>query len=424
MDFLLIACFVLGYLLIALENQVNLHKSGVALLMAALCWTILASFKNKPEITNLQLAENLANTGQIVIFLLGAMIIVELISIYHGFEAVTSRIRTTNAIKLLWIVSIMTFMLSAVLDNLTTAIVMVSLIRKLIPDNKLRIWFASMVIVAANAGGAWSPIGDVTTTMLWIGKKITPVTIIVEGFLPSLISLLVPLLWLTWRLPILKQPLPKPSDEKPESMKGSQLMLGLGLGALLFVPIYKEVTHLPPYMGILLGLGVVWLVADWLHHKHEDPDTRRPPHAMHALARIDASSVLFFLGILSAIGALEVAGVLEEMSVFLQKTIGNESMIVVAIGVLSAVVDNVPLVAGVMGMYDPATHPTDHPLWIFLAYCAGTGGSMLTIGSAAGVAVMGMEKVPFGWYLKKMSLLILAGYLAGAAAYLLLFGYH
>jgi Na+/H+ antiporter NhaD/arsenite permease-like protein len=418
MHIALFLSFLAGYLLIAFEHQVKLHKSGVALLMAALCWTLYSFVQEDRAEANSRLSENLADTGQIVIFLLGAMIIVELVNAYRGFDMITALIRTRKALHLLWLVSGITFFMSAALDNLTTSIVMVSLTRKLIADPKLRLWFAGAIIVAANAGGAWSPIGDVTTTMLWIDKKITPWAIIQQGFLPSLLSMLLPLTWMS-RLPEMRTELPPAPNGRGKVPNGSRRLLLMGLGSLLMVPIYKELTHLPPYMGILLGLGIVWLAADWLHHRGNGSS----PQAMQALARIDASSILFFLGILSAVGALEAAGMLETLGHGLAATFSNEPLIVIAIGVVSAVVDNVPLVAGAMGMYE-GLHPTDHPFWIFLAYCAGTGGSMLIIGSAAGVAVMGMENISFGWYLRRMSLPVLAGYLAGALLFIWLMGYR
>jgi Na+/H+ antiporter NhaD/arsenite permease-like protein len=344
---------------------------------------------------------------------------VELIDAHQGFGIITDRIRTKDAKALLWIVSILTFFLSAVLDNLTTAIVMVSLLRKIVRDNEMRRFFAGIVIIAANAGGAWSPLGDVTTTMLWIGGQISAVNVIKTLFIPSLVALIVPLIYLSFRLKGNIEP-PKETTTKeqlPDFEKNT--MFWVGLGMLLFVPVFKTVTHLPPYMGILLALGVVWVVSEMLHSKKDEED-RKPYTAAHALSKIDTSSILFFMGILLAIGVLEVTHTLTDLAGWMNATIGNLDAIVFIIGIASAVIDNVPLVAASMGMYDLTTYPQDHRIWEFLAYCAGTGGSMLIIGSAAGVAVMGMENISFFWYLKRISLLALLGYVAGAAVFLVM----
>jgi Na+/H+ antiporter NhaD/arsenite permease-like protein len=300
---------------------------------------------------------------------------------------------------------------------------MVSLLRKLVKDTEQRKFYAGMVIIAANAGGAWSPIGDVTTTMLWIGGQISAVTIMKSLLIPSLVSLVVPLLFLSFKM---KGPLVGTDNSLPvavennENITGGNVMLGFGLGVLLFVPIFKTITHLPPYMGMLLGLSIVWVVSEIIH-SDKDVEDRKPFTVAHALSKVDTSSILFFLGILIAIGCLEATHLLHDLALYMDKTIGNLDVIVVAIGVASAIIDNVPLVAATMGMYDLNTFPTDSKLWVFLAYCAGTGGSILIIGSAAGVAVMGMEKIDFMWYLKKISLLALMGYFGGVICYLLLY---
>jgi Na+/H+ antiporter NhaD/arsenite permease-like protein len=351
------------------------------------------------------------------------MTVVELIDAHDGFRLLTDRITTTSARTLLWLVSLIAFFLSAVLDNLTTSIVMMSLLRKLIRDDEQRRFYAGIVIIAANAGGAWSPLGDVTTTMLWIGGQITAANITKELFLPSLVSLLVPLLFLTFKLrgSLEKPPRPAPDENTvPVSAFESNLMLGLGVLVLLFVPVFKTLTHLPPYMGMLLALGIMWVASEILHSGKDDED-KEPLTAAYALTRIDTPSILFFLGILVAIGALEATGLLRTLATTLDQRIGDQDLIVVLIGVASAIIDNVPLVAATMGMYPLDQFPTDHKLWEFLAYCAGTGGSLLVIGSAAGVAVMGMERLDFLWYLRRISLLALLGYLAGVLAYLGLF---
>ena len=344
------------------------------------------------------------------------MTIVELIDAHHGFRFVTDRIKAQNKVGLLWLLSFVTFFLSAILDNLTTAIVMVSLLRKLIYKEDERKFFAGMVIIAANAGGAWSPIGDVTTTMLWIGGQITASAIIVNTFLSSLVCLVVPLVALSFSLKGNIEKAKVSHDE--ETPKGGLVMLLVGVGGLIFVPAFKTITHLPPYMGILLALGVLWVVSEIIDSK-ADENIKKKLSPVAALARIDTASILFFLGILLAIGSLQATHVLTHLAQWLDQNIGHLDLIVMAIGAASAVIDNVPLVAASMGMYDLASYPTDHKLWEFMAYCAGTGGSMLIIGSAAGVAVMGMEKIEFGWYMKKIGLLAALGYFAGAGVYLL-----
>ncbi|MDH5597697.1 MAG: sodium:proton antiporter NhaD, partial [Cyclobacteriaceae bacterium] len=368
-----------------------------------------------------ELQMHLGGISEILFFLMGAMTIIELIDIHQGFDVITNRIRTTNKRKLLWIVSLLTFFLSSLLDNLTTAIVMVSLLSKLIEDKKERMFYAGLIIVASNAGGAWSPIGDVTTTMLWIGGQITTQNIILKLFIPSLTCLIVPLIYLSFKMKgnLPEKEFDKKSAKKEEKVKGSRLILFAGVGALVLVPVFKTITHLPPYMGMLFGLSMVWVLSEVIHF-NKDEASKKPFSAAHALSRIDAASVLFFLGILLSVSAMEAAGVLNELSQWMDKTVGNLDLIVLSFGVLSSIVDNVPLVAATMGMYPLTEFPADHSLWEFTAYCAGTGGSLLIIGSASGVAVMGMAKINFIWYLKKISLLALLGYLSGAAMFLLM----
>ena len=411
----LVVVFIVGYLIITLEDFLKFNKTATALITGVLCWAIYA-VGHSGEVTT-ELGHHLVGIAEILFFLLGAMTIVELIDAHDGFSIITDRITTTNPRTLLWIVAFITFFLSAVLDNLTAAIVMVSLLRKLVSDLSLRKILAAVIIIAANAGGAWSPIGDVTTTMLWIGGQITSMSIVTKIFLPSLASLIVPLLFLQFRAEF-KQPI-QAIPKEIQSHKYQHIMLWVGTGGFLFVPIFKTITHLPPYMGMMLVLGLIWATSE-LIHKDKDEEERQPFTAAYALSRIDSSSILFFLGILLAISSLEATHLLQNLAVWLNDTVGNIDVIVALIGLASAVVDNVPLVAASMGMYDLTLYPTDNSLWLFLAYCAGTGGSILIIGSAAGVAVMGMEKVGFGWYFKKISGLALLGYLSGIAVYLLL----
>ena len=418
MEIISVFIFILGYLAIAFEHPLKINKTATALLTGVLVWVVFALVKGEGELG--QLSHHLGSTSEILFFLLGAMTLVELIDAHQGFRFVNQLIQTKNSAKLLWIVGIVTFFISATLDNLTTAIVMVTLLRKLISDSQTRKYFVGVVVIAANAGGAWSPIGDVTTTMLWIGGQISALGIIKVLFLPALISLLVPLAvgsyWV--RNEKLGIPHPLPALNKVEEKEG-KIMLFAGVASLLGVPIFKSITHLPPYMGILLGLGLVWILSEILH-SDKDEAAKKPYTVGFALSKVDTSSVLFFLGILLAIGALESFGYLESLAVFLENTLGNQYLIVTIIGLASSVVDNVPLVAATMGMYNLTDFPLDHSMWEYLAFCAGTGGSILIIGSAAGVAVMGMEKIEFIWYAKKIGILALLGYFAGAATYLLL----
>lgn len=412
--------FIVGYLAIAFEHPIKINKTASALLVGTICWTVYAMSSTESHSVQENLSHHLSSIAEILFFLLGAMTIVELIDAHKGFKIITDQISSKKSVTLLWTIGLLAFFLSAVLDNLTTAIVMVSLLRKIISEADQRKFFAGIVIIAANAGGAWSPIGDVTTTMLWIGGQITPLHIMRSLFIPSLVSLVIPLIYLSYKMrgQVIDNQAIEENDFIETSTKERNTMFFVGLGTLLFVPIFKTVTHLPPYMGMMLGLGIVWVVGEILHSKKDEED-RQPFTASHALSKIDSSSILFFLGILLAIGCLESTGLLQSLAVSMNDTIGNQDLIILLIGLASAIVDNVPLVAATMGMYDLSSFPTDHKIWEFLAYCAGTGGSILIIGSAAGVAVMGMEKIDFLWYLKRISLLALLGYFSGAGIYLL-----
>jgi Na+/H+ antiporter NhaD/arsenite permease-like protein len=416
--------FVCAYLAIALEHPLGVNKSASALIGAGLLWTVYALGMGNAHLVSEQLGETLMGTAQIVFFLMGAMTIVELVDAHNGFDVITGRIKTARLTSLMWLVGIVTFFLSAILDNLTTTIVMVSLMRKLLHKQDDRLFFAGIIVIAANAGGAWTPIGDVTTTMLWIGGQITSLAIMKALFLPSVVSLLVPLAVTAYLLrgrPVIAPPRDGGEAEFHTSAFERNLMFFLGLAILVAVPAFKTITHLPPFLGILFGLGLLWLVGDLVHRKKEDLHKQRLT-LVHALSRIDMASIVFFIGILLAVATLEHTHMLASLAGWLDQAIGRQDLIVMSIGLASAVVDNVPLVAAAMGMYSLQTYPTDHVLWEFLAYCAGTGGSILIIGSAAGVAAMGLERISFGWYLKHISGLALLGYLAGAAIYLIEMG--
>jgi len=436
---LMIFVFIIGYAAIALEHPLKVNKSATALFLAVAMWVLFVIGGEGILVSNVAfqeyllknpdgsfldwlshhaLLEHLGEISEILFFLLGAMTIVELVDSHEGFRIITDKITTRNKVKLLWVISIITFFLSAVLDNLTTSIVMVALLRKLIGDRKERWFYAGMVIIAANSGGAFSPIGDVTTIMLWIGGHVTTVNIILKTFVPSVLSMVIPLALISISMKGEIQAMPvkeKEHKHDPTTAFERNLVFYLGVGSLLFVPIFKTITHLPPYIGILLGLSVLWIVTEILH-KSKNEEFKSKVTVAHVLRKVDTPSVLFFLGILLAVSALQTVGHLDLLAQTLDKHVGNLYIINVIIGLLSAVVDNVPLVAGAMGMYQDTFVP-DHYFWEMLAYCAGTGGSILIIGSAAGVAVMGMEKIDFIWYLKKISLWALIGYLAGSIAY-------
>ena len=420
MEMIVLVLFILGYLFITFEHSIKVNKASLALLTGVLCWSVYMVGSVDVTAVSHSLLEQLSEISGILFFLMGAMTIVELVDAHDGFDVITTRITTNNKRTLLWIISIVAFLLSAVLDNLTTAIVMVSLLRKLLDDKEDRWLFSGMVIIAANAGGAWSPIGDVTTTMLWIGGQITAVNIILKLILPSLVCLLVPLLLLSFNM---KGSFVRPVIEKASNSMNSlferNVVFYLALAALVFVPVFKTITHLPPFMGVMFGLAILWLVTE-LIHKNKNIEEKDTLSVARALQKIDVPSILFFLGILLAVAALQSVGHLHNLSNFMNEKIGNESIIVLIIGLFSAVIDNVPLVAATMGMYDLSVYPPDSFIWEFLAFCSGTGGSVLIIGSAAGVAVMGLEKIAFGWYVKKISWLALLGYFAGSMVYLLL----
>ncbi len=419
MEIFLILIFVLAYLAITLEHQLQVNKSAPALIGAAVLWTLYAWQLGDAALLGKHLNESLVATAQIVFFLMGAMTIVEVVDAHHGFDVITRRIRTQKLSTLMWLVGGVTFFMSAVLDNLTTAIVMVSLMKKLLRHREDRLFFAGIIVIAANAGGAWSPIGDVTTTMLWIGGQVTTFEIMRTLIIPSLIAALIPLAITAWMLrgQAVIAPEGDAADNHPPE---SGLMLALGVGMLLLVPVFKTVTGLPPFMGMLLGLGVLWWVGDVLHKDKTQEDKAHLTLAS-SLSRIDMASITFFMGILLAVAVLEHAHILGHLAQWLNDHVGRLDVIVMLIGLASAVVDNVPLVAATMGMYSLADHPPDSFLWEFIAYCAGTGGSVLIIGSAAGVAAMGLERIDFFWYVKRISALALAGYVAGALAYIVQF---
>ena len=417
---ILVVVFVIVYAAIALEHPLKVNKSASALLGAGLLWTIYAVMTSDHNLVGHQLNESLASTAQIVFFLMGAMTIVEVVDAHNGFEVITSRINTTKLSTLMWLVGFVTFFLSSVLDNLTTTIVMISLMKKLLDNHEDRLFFAGMIVIAANAGGAWTPIGDVTTTMLWIGGQITTLAIMKGVFLASIINLLVPLLVTSYLLKGREVVAPPKAEESTLLQTTSferNLMFCMGLGTLVAVPVFKSITHLPPFLGILFGLGILWLVGELIHRSKEE-DEKQHLTLVHALMKIDMSSIVFFIGILLAVATLEHTHILANLAKWLDQTVGRQDVIVTIIGMVSAIVDNVPLVAASMGMYSITQYPPDSFLWEFMAYCAGTGGSILIIGSAAGVAAMGLEKINFLWYAKKIAPLALVGYFGGIAAYI------
>ena len=417
----LVVIFVIAYAAIALEHPLRVNKSASALIGAGLLWTIYALSTGDHHLVSEQLGESLMGTAQIVFFLMGAMTIVEVVDAHNGFEVITSRINTTKLSTLMWLIGFVTFFLSSVLDNLTTTIVMISLIKKLLDKHDDRLFFAGIIVIAANAGGAWSPIGDVTTTMLWIGGQITTLAIMKGVFLASMINMIVPLAITSYILRGREVVSPTKVVEHGHKDKATpfeqNLMFAMGLGILICVPIFKTVTHLPPFMGILFGLGILWLVGELLHSKKEDEDKEHLT-LVRALRQIDMSSIVFFIGILLAVATLEHTHILTNLAKWLNQAVGREDVIVTIIGMVSAIVDNVPLVAASMGMYSMTQYPPDAFLWEFMAYCAGTGGSILIIGSAAGVAAMGLEKIHFFWYVKRISGLALVGYFGGIIAYI------
>ncbi|MCB9261462.1 MAG: sodium:proton antiporter NhaD [Flavobacteriales bacterium] len=435
MELLVIAVFVIGYAAIALEHNIKIDKAASALLTGMICWTLFSFYLGKTyhghelkEALEHSMGHHLFDIAGILFFLMGAMTIVELVDAHEGFKVITDQIKTTNAVKLLWIVGLITFFLSSVLDNLTTTIVMISLLRKLIDDKQMRWLFVGLVVIAANAGGAWSPIGDVTTTLLWNGGQLPDVgKMLTHLILPSLVSLILPILALSFSLK--GRELARPQADtlsahktNPTTDSERKLIFTLGIGGLVFVPVFKTITHLSPFMGMMFSLGILWVVTEIIHRSKNKED-KHPLSVVGVLQKIDVSSVLFFLGILLAVAALQEFGHLGKLAEFLNNSIGDIYIINVAIGFLSSIVDNVPLVAAAQGMYEVAASgefAANGHFWQFLAYCAGVGGSCLIIGSAAGVAAMGLEKIEFGWYLKKVTWLAVIGYLGGAIVYYLL----
>ncbi len=436
MALLLVGVFVLGYVLIALEHPLKIDKAASALLTGVFCWLVLlvgfdsmpafqnATIADPHELLNESLFEHLGEISGILFFLLGAMTIVELVDAHDGFRAITDRIATTDRVKLLWIIAWVSFFLSAGLDNMTTTIIMCALIRRIVKKQE-NVWLlGGFVIIAANAGGAFSPIGDVTTIMLWIGGQITTFHVMQELILPSLASLLVPLLAASFFLKGKVQSPDEKSGEKGHGHVGTtplerNAMFALGGLGLVSVPVFKSLTHYPPYMGVLLSLGVLWYFTELLHRSKE-LEVKRGFSVSNILRRVDTPSILFFLGILLAVGALDTSGHLRLLATALDDTFGNIYIINTLIGILSSIVDNVPLVAATMGMYPLTEFQPDSDFWNLLAYCAGTGGSILIIGSAAGVAAMGILKIDFMWYLKRISLYALLGYFSGILVYYLL----
>jgi len=438
MLYAVIACFIIGYLVIVFEHPLKLDKTVPALIMGAMCWAFISlghldlydhhghalhGHGDYSDSLMSVLLHHIGKTAEILIFLIGAMTIVEIIDLHKGFSVITNRITTTSKKKMLWMICILAFFLSATLDNLASTIVLVSLLRRLVPDREERLWFVSLGVIAANAGGAWSPIGDVTTTMLWIGEKVTTPGLIVNLVVPSFVCLAVPT-FVASLLPAFKGSINLTSRDKEReaeknSVLSSKLMLTVGIMALVSVPVFKSITHLPPYIGMMLALGIVWLVSEYIHPEEDFSESKKHLYSAHtALSRIEMSSILFFLGILMAVGSLESLGILANLAGQLDAAIPTQEVVVMLLGVFSAIIDNVPLVAASMGMYD---FVVDDKMWHFIAYAAGTGGSMLIIGSAAGVAAMGMERIDFIWYLKKISWLAAIGFVAGAIVFLVMY---
>lgn len=411
-----IVIFIIGYLAIAFEHPLKVDKAAAALVTGVLCWTLyILSVANKDAALE-QLYHHLSETAGILFFLMGAMTIVELIDSHSGFILITDRIKTTSKLKLLWIVAGITFFTSALLDNLTTAIVITSLVAKLLEEKEDRLWFTGMVIIAANAGGAFSPLGDVTTTMLWIGGQVTAQNIMLQLFLPSLIVCLVPMAIISPRFRNQKVK-PKEEEEIAVERKEANIILISGVLLLLSVPVFKILTHLPPFMGILLAMGILWIIVSLMHFNKPHSE-KHLLTVTHALEKIDTPSILFFLGILLAVSALQSFGLLKILADALDHSLGNVYLIGAALGLISSIIDNVPIVAAAQGMYSLSTYPTDHHFWEFLALTAGTGGSAIIIGSAAGVAAMGIEKIDFMWYLKNISWIAIVGFVAGMATYI------
>ena len=418
---ILLAVAILGYLSVILESPIKINKTITALLTGTICWVVIALYSNDDQhLVTERLMEYFGEISGLLIFLMGAMTIVELIDIHKGFTVITSRIRTTSVLRLLWIVAFITFVLSALLDNLATAIIMVTLLRKLMPKGEIRMVLTGIVVIAANAGGAFSPIGDVTTTLLWIGGQVSSFGIVKALILPSIMVLLVPVLIASFRMKgfaVLRAQVSMAQVRHEEKMRGSMSVFIAGVLGLVMVPVIKTLTGLPPFIGVLISLSMVSLVSI-MYHRKKTQEEKDKFSVAYALTKVDISSILYFMGILLMVFALQEVGVLREMADFLIKTLPNTDSMIVAIGVLSSIVDNGSLVAATQGMFSLADYPMDHTLWEFIALCAGTGGSMLVIGSAAGIAVMEKEKITFMWYLKKITPLAIAGYIAGIVTYL------
>ena len=435
MELIIIAVFILGYFLITIEHSIKIDKLIPALAMMAIMWAIIAL--NQMEVFDINtvtreleptyikkiLLHHLGLTAEILIFLLGAMTIVEIIDFFRGFLGIKRLVKTRSKTKILWIFGSLAFVLSAIIDNLTATIVLITLLQKIVKERNLKLWYSGLIIIAANAGGAWYPIGDITTTMLWIADKVTPVSLFMYLFIPSLVCMVVPLL-IASRLKIFKgeMEIPKEVIDMEENKYGNK-MLFIGLGSILFVPIFKTVTGLPPYVGMMLSLAFVATLAEIFSNKkfnlskvdedHDDESDHSPVHA--SLTKIELPSILFFLGILMAVGALESLGILYNFADLINETISNQDVVIVLLGHLSAVIDNVPLVAASIGMFP---NVINDPLWHGIAYSAGTGGSMLIIGSAAGVVAMGMEKMDFFWYIKKITIFAMIGFWAGYGTFI------
>ena len=454
----MVVLFLLGYTAIAMEHKININKAASALILCCLLWIVyifaapnlignsaelIEYAKNNSElsfkenvfnfVTNVQIIEHVGDVAEILFFLMGAMTIVELIDVHGGFSIITDHIKVSDKRKLLWKIAFITFFMSAVLDNLTTSIVMIMMLRKLISDQKDRWVYGSIIIIAANSGGAFSPIGDVTTIMLWVKGNISTGGIIPMLIVPAIVSVVVPTLFASRLLhpDAAKISTTSQTVEETTNVQGpavyvtkfeQRCLFFLGVGSLIFVPIFKTITHLPPFIGVLLGLSLLWFYTELMYHRKKDMPEESKATISKVLKRVDMTTILFFLGILMAVAALQCAGILSMLATTLDHVFNKNVYIInVIIGLLSSVVDNVPLVAGTMGMYDIAAvgpYAMDGAFWLFLAYCAGVGGSILIIGSAAGVVVMGLEKITFGWYLKHISWLALLGYLCGAAIFI------
>lgn len=413
---------LLGYLAVILEAPIRINKTITAILTGALCWVVLAVFnEGNPHEVSEKLIAYFGEIAGLLIFLLGAMTIVELIDLHKGFTVITHRIRTKSVLKLLWIVGIVTFVLSALLDNLATAIIMITLLKKLMPKGEIRMTLAGIVVIAANAGGAFSPIGDVTTTLLWIGGQVSAFGIVKVLILPSIMVLTVPLILASFKMKgfaVLRAQISMAEAKREEKMRGSLSVFLAGVFGLVMVPVIKAVTGLPPFIGILISLAFVSLVSI-NYHRNKPQEEKERFSVASALTKVDVSSILYFMGILLMVFALQEAKVLSQMAQFLEQNLENNNAMVISIGFLSSIIDNGSLVAATQGMFSLSEFPMDHSLWEFIALCAGTGGSMLIIGSAAGVAIMEKEKITFMWYLKKIAPLALAGYVAGIVTYLI-----